>query len=75
MQNGPERNAVWIGADSGLYAPVLNSSPNGRALMARGTKKRGYAGGMSDFISNFVRRAPQDAAMLVETRRGASREW
>ena len=42
--------------------------------MARVAKKQTCGGGMSEFISNFVRRATQAVAMLVETCHGTFRE-
>ena len=42
--------------------------------MVRVAKKQACGGGMSEFISNFVRRATQAAVVRMETRYGTSRE-
>ena len=53
---------------------MLLRGQNARVLMVRVAKKQACGGGMSEFISNFVRRATQVAVVRMETRYGTSRE-
>ena len=71
LRNGPNRSAKRP-ISHGETAHF--ATQYGQVLMARVAKKQACGGGMSEFISNFVRRATQAALVRMETRYGTSRE-